>query len=283
MSEREERKKGEMSFIEHLEVLRWHLVRSVAAIIIIAVLAFLNKAILFDHIIFAPKSSDFVTFRLLCNFSSYLATNWPSYISDPDLLCIGQNIPPLQNINLAGQFTTHLMVSVLTGFILGFPYVFYEIWKFIKPGLHEKEARYSGGIIFWASLLFATGVLFGYFVIAPLSVNFFATYSISSEVTTLPTLSTYITTVTTVVLAAAIVFELPLVVYFFAKIGILTPELLKTYRRHFIVVALILSAIITPPDIFSQVLVTIPLIILYEISITIARRVTRVKVDSAVT
>jgi sec-independent protein translocase protein TatC len=189
----------------------------------------------------------------------------------------------LQNINLAGQFTTHIMVSVLTGFILGFPYVFYEIWKFIKPGLHEKEARYSGGIIFWASLLFATGVLFGYFVIAPLSVNFFATYSISSEVTTLPTLSTYITTVTTVVLAAAIVFELPLVVYFFAKIGILTPELLKTYRRHFIVVALILSAIITPPDIFSQVLVTIPLIILYEISITIARRVTRVKVDSAVT
>ena len=174
---------------------------------------------------------------------------------------------------MAGQFTSHIMVSMIAGVIVAFPYILWEMWRFIKPGLEEGESKYARGIVFWASLLFLTGVLFGYYVIAPLSVNFFFTYSISNEVQTLPTLSTYVSTVTGVVLAAGVVFELPLIVYFLSKVGMLTPSLLKKYRKHFVVVALILSAIITPPDIFSQILVTIPLMFLYEISIRISARV----------
>ena len=189
------------------------------------------------------------------------------------MLCIGGDFPPLQNIDMAGQFTSHIMVSMIAGLVVSFPYILFEMWRFIKPGLEQNERKYASGIVFWASLLFLSGVLFGYYLIAPLSVNFFFTYSISAEVQTLPTLSTYVSTVTGVVLAAGVVFELPLIVYFLSKVGILSPEILRSYRKHFVVAALILSAIITPPDIFSQILVTIPLIFLYEISISISGRV----------
>lgn len=266
---------GEMTFIQHLEVLRYHLMRSAIAILVFGILAFLNKGFLFDTVIFGPKQPEFITFQALCDFSAYLAANLPSMVSDPDALCIGQNIPPLQNISMAGQFTTHIMISMIAGVIIAFPYILWEMWRFIKPGLEASEQQYARGIVFWGSLLFMCGILFGYYMIAPLSVNFFASYSISAEVQNLPTLSTYITTVTTVVLAAGVVFELPLIVYFLTKVGILSPEILRTYRKHFVVAALILSAIITPPDVFSQILVTIPLMFLYEISITISGRVTR--------
>ncbi|UTW64956.1 twin-arginine translocase subunit TatC [bacterium SCSIO 12643] len=264
---------GEMTFIQHLEVLRFHLMRSAIAILVFTVLAFINKRFLFDTVIFGPKQADFFTFRMLCEFSEYVSTKFPGLISNPDLLCIGGDFPPLQNIDMAGQFTSHIMVSMIAGFVVAFPYILWEMWRFIKPGLEANESRYARGIVFWASLLFITGVLFGYYLIAPLSVNFFFTYSISSEVQTLPTLSTYVSTVTGVVLAAGVVFELPLIVYFLSKVGILSPDLLKSYRRHFVVAALFLSAIITPPDLFSQVLVTIPLIFLYEVSIKISARV----------
>lgn len=264
---------GEMTFIQHLEVLRFHLMRSAIAILVFTVLAFINKRFLFDTVIFGPKQADFFTFRKLCEFSEYISAKFPGLISNPDLLCIGGDFPPLQNIDMAGQFTSHIMVSMIAGFVVAFPYILWEMWRFIKPGLEENESKYARGIVFWASLLFITGVLFGYYLIAPLSVNFFFTYSISSEVQTLPTLSTYVSTVTGVVLAAGVVFELPLIVYFLSKVGILSPDLLRNYRRHFVVAALFLSAIITPPDLFSQVLVTIPLIFLYEISIRISARV----------
>lgn len=264
---------GEMTFIQHLEVLRYHLMRSAIAIVVFAILAFINKGFLFDDVIFGPKKPDFFTFRMLCEFSDFLAINIPALISDPAILCIGQNIPPLQNISMSGQFTTHIMVSMIAGVIISFPYILWELWRFIKPGLEKNEARYAQGIVFWGSFLFISGILFGYYLIAPLSVNFFASYSISDEITNLPTLSTYISTVTTVVLAAGLVFELPLIVYFLSKVGVLTPDLLRTYRKHFVVAALILSAIITPPDVFSQILVTIPLLFLYEISIRISGRV----------
>lgn len=274
-----EEKQGEMTFIQHLEVLRYHLMRSAIAIVVFGIVAFMSKGFLFDTVIFGPKQPDFFTFQLLCQFSEFLSTNLPSLISDPDLLCIGQNIPPLQNISMAGQFTTHIMISMIAGLIISFPYILWEVWRFIKPGLETNEAKYAQGIVFWGSFLFMCGILFGYYLIAPLSVNFFASYSISDEIQNLPTLSTYISTVTTVVLAAGIVFELPLIVYFLSKVGILSPMILRTYRKHFVVGALIMSAIITPPDIFSQVLVTIPLIFLYEISIKISARVTRLKVS----
>tara|TARA_R110002050_G_scaffold300586_1_gene470648 strand:- start:23668 stop:24498 length:831 start_codon:yes stop_codon:yes gene_type:complete len=265
---------GEMTFIQHLEVLRYHLMRSAIAVFAFSILAFVNKSFLFDEVIFGPKRADFFTFRKLCEFSEYLAIKVPSLISDGSLLCIGQDFPALQNIDMAGQFTSHIMVSMIAGLIVSFPYILWEMWRFIKPGLEKNESDYARGIVFWASLLFLTGVLFGYYIIAPLSVNFFFTYSISDQVQTLPTLSTYISTVTGVVLAAGVVFELPLIVYFLSKVGILSPKILKAYRKHFVVVALILSAIITPPDIFSQILVAIPLVFLYEISIHISGRVT---------
>jgi len=264
---------GEMTFIQHLEVLRYHLMRSAIAILVLAIAAFVNKSFLFDTVIFGPKRSDFFTFQKLCEFSGFLSEKVPSLVEDASLLCIGQDFPALQNIDMAGQFTSHIMVSLIAGLVLSFPYILWELWRFIKPGLEKNESQYARGLVFWASLLFSTGVLFGYYVIAPLSVNFFFTYSISSEVQTLPTLSAYVSTVTGVVLAAGIVFELPLIVYFLSKVGILSPEILRKYRKHFVVAALILSAIITPPDIFSQILVTIPLVILYEISIRISGRV----------
>ena len=264
---------SEMTFIQHLEVLRHHLMRSAVAVLVLAILAFINKSFLFDTVIFGPKQADFITFQWLCQLSEFLAVKTPYFVSDPAMLCIGQDFPALQNIDMAGQFTSHIMVSMIAGMIVATPYLLWELWRFIKPGLEAKEATYARGVVFWGSLLFGLGVMFGYYIISPLSVNFFFTYSISDDVQTLPTLSTYISTVTGVVLAAGIVFELPLVVYFLSKVGVLSPDILKTYRKHFVVAALILSAIITPPDIFSQVLVTIPLLFLYEISIYISGRV----------
>ena len=260
----------EMSFLQHLELLRWHLIRGVGAIFVVAIIAFLNKSLLFDTIIFGPKQADFISFQVLCDFSAWLYETLPNVVASADVLCIGQDIPDLQNIDMAGQFTTHIMVSLVTGFIVAFPYLFWEIWRFIKPGLHTKELKYTRGIVFWTWFLFSTGVLFGYFLITPLSINFLSTYSVSPQVHSLPSLSTYISTVTMVVLSAGILFELPILVYFLTKVGLITPEFLKKYRRHFFVVALIVSAIITPPDVFSQILVCLPLVFLYEISIKIS-------------
>jgi sec-independent protein translocase protein TatC len=263
---------SEMSFLEHLEILRWHIIRSVSAIVIAAVTLFLNKDFLFDKIIFAPKKSDFISYRLLCKLSEFLHNLMPAF-TEKDTLCIGQNLPPLQNISMSGQFMTHITASVIGGFVLAFPYVMWELWRFIKPGLHPTERKYTKGFVSVTSFLFFVGVLFGYYVIAPLSIDFLLTYNISSDVINNPTLETYISTVTTVVLACGLIFELPVLVYFLSKMGILSAAFMKKYRRHAIVVALVISAIITPPDVFSQILVAIPIMFLYEISIFIARKV----------
>ena len=261
----------EMSFLQHLEELRWHLIRAISAIIIVAILAFLNKTFVFDVIIFSPKKADFITFQLLCKLSEQLNLLFPAFI-DKDILCIGGNIPTLQNLSMAGQFTTHILVSLITGLVVAFPYVFWEIWRFISPGLHEKEQKLTRGTVFYSSFLFLLGISFGYFVISPLSINFFSTYQVSAEVANQFTLNTYISTLTTIVLACGVLFELPIVVYFLTRAGIIYPELLRTYRKHSIVGAFILSAILTPPDVFSQFLVSLPLFVLYEISIFISAR-----------
>ena len=262
-----------MSFLQHLEALRWHIIRSGIAIIVVAIAVFLNKSFVFDQVIFGPKSPDFPTFQFLCNFSHWLYGILPQLVVSADVLCIGQGFPELQNINMSGQFTTHIMVSLIGGLVVGFPYVSWELWRFIKPGLKASEQKSTRGIVFFTWILFSLGVVFGYFVISPLSVNFFFNYSISDQVQTLPTLSTYISTVVTITVACGFVFELPVLVFFLTKAGLVTPEFLKKYRKHSVVAALILSAIITPPDVFSQFLVTLPLMVLYEISIVIARLV----------
>jgi sec-independent protein translocase protein TatC len=260
------KKENEMSFLEHLEVLRWHIIRSLLAIIVVAIIAFIFKDIVFNKIILAPKLPEFVTNRLLCDFGRSI-----------NILTLCINTKPLEviSIKMAGQFSMHIMVSLIAGLVVSFPYVFWEFWRFIVPALYSKEKKHARGAVFYSSLLFLLGVLFGYFIIVPLSVNFLGSYSVSEQVTNQINLISYVSTVASVVLAAGIVFELPILVYFLSKAGLITPGFLKKYRKHSLVLILALSAIITPPDIFSQIMVAFPLVILYEIGIGISRRIMR--------
>ena len=256
----------EMSFLEHLEVMRWHLLRSITAIVILALVAFVFKDIVFDKIILAPKEPPFPTNRWLCQLGEIL---------NLQRICINQNPFQLQTVKMAEQFSMHIMVSLVAGIVVAFPYIFWEFWRFIVPALYDNEKRTASGAVFYTSLLFILGVLFGYYIIAPLSVNFLGNYKVSESVISAPTLRSYVGTITSVVLAAGIVFQLPILVYFLSKVGLVTPDFLKRYRRHSLVLIVTLSAIITPPDVFSQVLVAFPLMILYEIGIAISKRIVR--------
>ncbi|MBM3420613.1 MAG: twin-arginine translocase subunit TatC [Bacteroidetes bacterium] len=253
-----------MTFLEHLEELRWHIIRAVLSIFAMAIVAFIFKDIIFDNIILAPKDPSFLTNRLLCRLGE---------IVDIKALCINNKPFEIINIKMAGQFTTHITISLIAGVIIAFPYIFWEFWRFFRPALYENEYSHARGAVFFSSFLFITGVLFGYFVIAPLSIHFLSSYTVSSQVSNQIFLRSYIGTITSISLASGIVFELPVVIYFLSRIGIVTPAFLRKYRRHSIVVILILAAIITPPDIFSQILVCLPLLVLYELGILISRRV----------
>jgi len=255
---------NEMSFWDHLEELRSHIFRSLAAIMIFAIAAFIAKKYIFDYVILAPKDGDFITNRLLCKAGELLSI---------DALCIGRLNLSMQNINMSGQFMTHMYVSIIAGVIIAAPYVIWELWRFIMPALKPNEKKYSGGAVFASSLLFFSGVLFAYYLIVPLTINFLGTYQVSQDVPNQIHLNSYISTVVSVTLAVGIVFELPILVYFLTKVGILTPTFMRKNRKIMFIIVLVLSAIITPPDIFSQVLVCIPLIGLYELSIKISEKV----------
>ncbi len=263
---KEPKSQKDMSFLSHLEILRWHLIRSFASIIILAVIAFIFHDFIFDNIILLPRDEKFYTNTILCQLGTFI---------NVDNLCINSKPLNIINIKMAGQFSTHITVSVISGFILAFPYVFWEIWSFIKPALKENEKKHAKGTVFFSSTLFAVGVLFGYFILTPLSIHFLGGYSVSNEVVNQINLSSYISTVTSVVLSSGVIFELPIVIYFLSKAGIVTPLFLIKYRKHSVIIILILSAIITPADIFSQILVALPLLLLYEISIKIAKRITK--------
>ncbi len=257
---------GEMTFLQHLEELRWHLIRAFIAVVAGAIVAFVFKDIIFDHIILAPNNPDFITNRLLCQLAELVKV---------PVLCINQNPIELISIKMAGQFTTHINISLIAGLILAFPYVFWEFWSFFKPALYEKEARYARGAVFSASLLFMLGIMFGYFVITPLSINFLGSYRVSDLVHNQINISSYIGSVTSVALAAGLTFELPIVAFFLTRIGVITPEFMRKYRKHSIVVIIVIAAVITPPDVFSQILVSLPLLLLYEVSIFSAARVVK--------
>ena len=258
--------KDEMSFLDHLEELRWHLIRSVIAILIVAIVAFIFKDFIFDVLLFGPKQKDFITYRWFCSISQTLGQG--------NSFCIDELPFRIQSRTMAGQFSAHLWTSILAGFILAFPYIIFEFWKFISPGLYEKERKNARGFIFIASMLFFIGVLFGYYIVTPLSINFLGNYSVSSEIFNDFDLSSYIGLLRASVLAAGIIFELPIIVYFLTKVGIITPDFLRKNRKISLVVVLSLSAIITPPDIASQIIVSIPILVLYEVSILISRIVT---------
>jgi len=257
---------AEMSFLEHLEELRWHIVRSAAAVMVFAVVAFVMKEFVFDSIILRPRLPEFWTNRMFAKLGDLVGS---------EAVKINQVPLKMQSIKIAGQFSTHIMVSIIAGFIIASPVVFYEFWRFIRPALYEKERKYASGAVFFTSVLFLMGVLFGYFLIVPLSIHFLGTYQVSPEVENTINLRSYIGSVTSISLASGVVFLIPIFSYFLSKVGILTPQFMKTYRRHAYVLMLLLSAIITPPDIFSQILVCFPLVFLYEIGIFISRRVVK--------
>lgn len=259
-------KQEEMSFLEHLEELRWHIIRAFLAIVLFAILAFVNKDFIFDTVIFNPKTPDFWTNQMFAKLAE---------LTGVEGLRINSTELQLISIKMADNFMTHIMTSIVAGLIVSSPYVFFEVWRFISPALYENERRHSGGAVVYMSLLFITGVLFGYFLIVPLSIHFLGSYSISSEVVNQINMRSYIGTVTSISLASGVIFELPIFVYFLSKIGILTPDLMKKYRRHAYVALLLLSAIITPPDVFSQIMVCFPLVFLYEVGIIISKRVNK--------
>lgn len=252
---------GEMSFLEHLEELRWHIIKAAIAVVVFAIIAFIMKNFIFDTLIMSPAKPDFLTNRLFFRLSEYLGT---------DDLKINQKTIELQALQMSDQFMVHLSVAMIAGLVIASPYVFYQIWSFISPALYENERKYARGAVIYTSLLFMLGVLFGYYIIVPLSIHFFNTYQVSDVVKNNFNLRSYIGIVTSVTLSAGVVFLLPIFSFFLSKVGILTPGFLKKYRKHSYVLMLLLAAIITPPDIFSQIIVFIPLMILYEASIFIS-------------
>jgi sec-independent protein translocase protein TatC len=261
-------KEGEMSFLEHLEELRWHIIRSIVAIVVLMIIAFIFKNFIFDTVIMGPREPWFFTNRVLCHLAEVL--NTPA-------LCINTKPFNLINIKMSGQLTTHIAISMVAGLILAFPIIVLEFWKFFKPALHPNEAKHARGTVFATSFLFFVGVIFGYYMLAPLSIHFLSSYEVSPEVVNQINVRSYIGTLSSICLATGLVFELPIVAFFLTKIGIITPSFMRKYRRHAIVVIFIVAAIITPPDVFSQTLVAIPLLILYEVSILISANVMRQK------
>jgi len=259
---------GEMAFVDHIEALRWHLVRALAAIIIGALIVFFNIDFVFQKVILGPAGDDFISYRWLCSFGKMIHV---------DALCMQSLQIKFQNTELSGQFMMSFSVSFMLGFILAFPYVFWEFWRFIKPALKESELKYARGIVFWSSTLFFIGVAFAYFLIAPFTINFFANYQLSPQFENIITISNYYDTMSDLVLGLGIVFELPVIVYFLSRIGILTPKFMRDQRRFAIVIIMVLAAVITPPDWFSIFLVAIPLVLLYEASIVISGRILKEK------
>jgi sec-independent protein translocase protein TatC len=261
--------KAEMSFIDHLEVLRKHLFRSVLFIVLGMIVAAIYNDFIVDKIVLGPIHEDFVTFKKICE--------WGRKIGLGDKMCIGKIGVTMQNVDTTGQVSLFFTSMFVTGFILAFPLVFREFWKFVKPALTKNELKKTRGVIFWVSFLFFTGVLFGYFILMPFSMNFLATFTMSDSIQNIWTIKSYINTMMPLVLGSGLAFQMPLVMFFLAKIGIVTGSFLRKNRRYAIVVILIIAAIITPPDVISQVVVTLPLWLLYEISIVLAARVEKEK------
>ena len=258
-----------MSFFDHLEELRWHLVRSAFAIVAVSILGFVFTDWILTNVIFGPTRPNFPTYRWLCQAGHAIGLG--------DKLCI---VPPdikFQNYKMAGQIMLQFKMAFILGIIGAFPYIIYEFWRFVKPALKENEAKGSRGVIFWVSLQFLLGIAFSYFLIAPFMINFLASYTVSEVIKNEFFIDDYFGLMSQIILGMGALFEMPILVYFLTKLGLLTPMFMRTYRRHAVVVILILAAIITPPDVLDQLLVFVPLYLLYEISIFISAKVYREK------
>jgi sec-independent protein translocase protein TatC len=254
---------NEMGFFDHLEELRWHIVRSLMAIITFGAVFFIAKSFTFDTIIFGPKKPEFITYRIICSISEAICFRPPQL----DLI----------TRELGEQFFTHIKVSFWMGIIIAFPYIFWEFWKFVSPGLYEREKKAARGIVFVCSMLFGAGVMFGYFIIAPFAVTWLGSYSVGSEAINAPTLASYVNYLTMFTIPTGVMFELPLLAYFLGKIGVLTSTYMAQFRRHAIVLIFLVAAILTPPDVITQIIISIPIIFLYELSIHVLRKIEKNK------
>jgi sec-independent protein translocase protein TatC len=268
--DQEQPEEKEMSFLDHLEELRWHVVRSLGAIVVFMIAAFVNIEWIFTHILFAPGRVDFPTFRWLCALGEWVGSK--------EALCVEQIPFKIQSRLMTGQFTMSITASFVIGLVISFPYVVWELWRFVRPGLYSRERKGSRGAVASISFLFLTGVLFGYYIMSPLMISFLANYTISDLIVNEFDITSYVGTIVTVVFGSGVLFQLPVVMYFLTKVGIVTPAFLRQYRKHAIVIILILGAIVTPSaDPLSQALISIPLYLLYEISILISASVMRKK------
>ena len=262
----------EMSFVDHLEELRWHIVRSLIAILIIAIVVFVKMDFFFDKVIMGPLRPDFISYDALCRFSHWIGAG--------DSLCVPVTNTKLQATTFGSQFISSISIAFVSGFIIAFPYIFWEFWQFIKPALTGKELRTTKFAILFVSFFFFTGAAFGYYLLAPFTFSFLGNYHLGTMnmLETRPMLSDYIDNLVNITLGSAVAFQLPVVAYVLTRIGLITPNFLKTYRKYAFVAILIVAAIITPsPDWMSQMLVCIPLVILYELSILISKRVYTVR------
>ena len=254
----------EMTFIEHLEELRWHLIRSIAAILIFMIVAWFTMGWIFNAVILAPSRPDFWTYRMMCEIGTSLGMT---------SLCVEKMNFSLMSREVSGQFMMQLTASAIGGLVIAFPYVFWEIWRFVKPGLKITEKKASRGAVFVVTMLFFMGILFGYFIVAPFAINFLVNFQIDESIVNQFDIQSYLGVLSTLTLACGITFQMPMAIFVLTKVGVVTPEFLTTYRRHAIVVLLIVAAVITPsPDMISQILVAIPLYFLYEVSIVVSRR-----------
>ena len=252
----------EMTFLEHLEELRWHIIRSLVAVVSAGIILFIFKGPVFA-VINGPRDKDFITYRVFCKIAEWTGVS---------TVCFEPPVFQTQAIGFAEAFIMHIKISFIMGLILAFPYVFYQVWTFVKPGLYEKEQNVTRRIVAICSILFLLGVLFGYYIISPFAIKWLAGYEIPG-VENIPTLSSYINYMIMFTAPAGLIFELPIVVFFLSKLGLVTPELMRQYRRHSIIGILLLAAIVTPPDVVTQFLIAIPLYFLYEASIYISRKV----------
>lgn len=259
---------AEMSFIDHLEELRWHLIRSVIAVLICAIVFFIYVRDIVDGVLLAPARDSFVTYKWFCQVSHFLGLG--------DMVCMSGVKVSFISTEMTGQFISSFTIAFVGGFVLAFPYIFWEFWRFVRPALSVKERKNTRGVIFWVSLLFFTGVAFGYFILTPFMVNFYFSYTLSPLIENKPTFSDYIENLIYTTVGIGVLFQMPLLVMVLAKIGFITGRFLRKYRRHAFVIILIAAAIITPStDPFSLTIVTIPLYLLFEASIVVASRVNK--------
>lgn len=260
--------KSEMTFIDHLEELRSHIIRSILAILVCGITIFIYRNWVFQNVVAGPINPNFVTYSALCKFSHWAHMG--------DALCMPPVNVKMQSNTFGGQFLGAISMSLVGGIILAFPFVFWEFWRFVRPALKDSEAKNTRFVIFWVSFFFFAGALFGYFLLGPFTFNFLAGFQLGdgSMIDTRPTFSDYVDNLTNIILGCGIAFELPVLAFILTKIGLITSGFLKRTRKYAIVVILIIAAFITPsPDWMSQLIVFIPLWLLYELSIIVSKRV----------